>query len=163
MALKIYSLAYGFLFFVAVLQILDIFVWIRIRIRGSRRPKTCGSGGSGSATVCNYFFCSALLNSYKMQGLTRTWSEPIVCSRITGRLVTTFLRVPDRLLITLEPGETRVIDRVEAGLEKTRVFLKNPAQWVFCFFWVFWFFGFFLNIFAQKGEFLGFFQFQEYF
>jgi hypothetical protein len=73
-----------------------------------------------SATGC--FFCSALLNSYEMQGLTRTWSEPVVCSRITGRLVTTFLRVPDRLLITLEPGETRVIDRVEARLEKTRVF-----------------------------------------
>ncbi len=24
-----------------------------------------------------------------------------------------------------------------AELEKTRVFLKNPAQWVFCFFFVF--------------------------
>jgi hypothetical protein len=43
---------------------------------------------------------------------------------------------------------------------------KNPAQWVFLgflFFFVFlWFFGFFY-IFAQKKEFLGFFQFQEYF
>jgi hypothetical protein len=35
----------------------------------------------------------------------------------------------------------------QAGLEKTRFFFKNPAQWaflfflgVFCFFWVFWFF-----------------------
>jgi hypothetical protein len=93
------------------------------------------------------FFCSALLNSYEMQGLTRTWSEPIVCSRITGRLVTTFLRVPDRLLITLEPGETRVIDRVEAGLEKTRVFLKNPAQWVFWGFLGFWVFLGFLGFF----------------
>ncbi len=98
-----------------------------------------------------------------MQGLTRTWSEPIVCSRITGRLVTTFLRVPDRLLITLEPGETRVIDRVEAGLEKTRFFKKKPSPVGFLVFFVsFGFFGFVLNIFAQKGEFLGFFQFQEY-
>ncbi len=39
----------------------------------------------------------------------------------------------------------------EAGLEKTRVFW-NPAQWVF-----------FNDIFAEKREFLGFFQFQEYF
>jgi hypothetical protein len=46
------------------------------------------------------------------------------------------------------------------GLEKTRVFLKNPAQWVFLVF-----FGFlmFFYIFAQKRESLGFFQFQEYF
>ncbi len=26
----------------------------------------------------------------------------------------------------------------EAGLEKTRFFFFNPAQWVFLFFWVFW-------------------------
>ena len=32
----------------------------------------------------------------------------------------------------------------KAGLEKTRVFENNPAQWVFLFFFVFlWFFGFF--------------------
>jgi hypothetical protein len=53
----------------------------------------------------------------------------------------------------------------QAGLEKTRVFFnKNPAQWVFfCF--VFGFLGFlgFFYIFAQNREFLGFFQFQEYF
>jgi hypothetical protein len=50
-------------------------------------------------------------------------------------------------------------------------FFFNPAQWVFWFFGFFglfvffWFFGFlvFLYIFAQKREFLGFFQFQEYF
>jgi hypothetical protein len=57
----------------------------------------------------------------------------------------------------------------EAGLEKTRVFLKNPAQ---CFFWFFLgyfvffvFLGFlgFLNIFAQKREFLGFFSFKNTF
>jgi hypothetical protein len=40
----------------------------------------------------------------------------------------------------------------EAGLEKTRVFKKTQPS-VF----------FFLYIFAQKREFLGFFQFQEYF
>jgi hypothetical protein len=48
----------------------------------------------------------------------------------------------------------------EAGLEKTRVLKKNPAQWVF---WVFLFFFVFFYIFAQKREFLEFFQFQEYF
>jgi hypothetical protein len=33
-------------------------------------------------------------------------------------------------------------DILEAGLEKTLVFFKNPSQWVFCFFVVvfFWFF-----------------------
>jgi Ser-tRNA(Ala) deacylase AlaX len=46
----------------------------------------------------------------------------------------------------------------KAGLEKTRVFKKKPAQWVF-----FVFFWFILHIFAQRREFLGFFQFQEYF
>jgi hypothetical protein len=59
----------------------------------------------------------------------------------------------------------------EAGLEKNPGFFykKNPAQWVFLFFlWFFWFFVFFwffwfFYIFAQKREFLGFFQFQEYF
>jgi hypothetical protein len=45
------------------------------------------------------------------------------------------------------------------GLEKTRVFKKEPAQWVylFNFFCVFLFFCFFY-IFAQKREFLGFFS-----
>jgi hypothetical protein len=50
-------------------------------------------------------------------------------------------------------------------LEKTRVFF-NPAHWVFWVFRVFLgylgFFCFLKNIFAQKREFLGFFQFQEY-
>jgi hypothetical protein len=42
----------------------------------------------------------------------------------------------------------------EPGLEKTRVFLKNPAQWVFLgFFWVFGFFWFFLGFFAQTRGF----------
>jgi hypothetical protein len=51
-------------------------------------------------------------------------------------------------------------DRYEAGLEKTRVSLKKKsAQWVF---WVFGFFGVF-STFAQKREFLGFLQSQEYF
>jgi hypothetical protein len=52
----------------------------------------------------------------------------------------------------------------KAGLEKTLVFKKNQHSgffWVFCFFC--WVFGFFLYIFSQKREFLGFFQFQEYF
>jgi hypothetical protein len=35
--------------------------------------------------------------------------------------------------------------------------------WFFCVFWGFWVSLGFLNIFAQKREFLGFFQFQEYF
>jgi hypothetical protein len=41
-----------------------------------------------------------------------------------------------------------------SGLEKTRFFLTQPSV----FFW-----GFFLYICPQKREFLGFFQFQEYF
>jgi hypothetical protein len=46
----------------------------------------------------------------------------------------------------------------EAGLEKTRVFfIKTQFSG---FFWVFFCFFY---IFAQKREFLGFFQFQEYF
>jgi len=51
----------------------------------------------------------------------------------------------------------------KAGLEKTWVFLKNPAQWVFMVFYGFFgFFVFFLLffwffIFAQKREFSGFF------
>ncbi len=41
---------------------------------------------------------------------------------------------------------------------------KKPAQWVFgSFFWVSWGFLGFFYIFAQKREFLGFFQFPEYF
>ncbi len=63
----------------------------------------------------------------------------------------------------------------EAGLEKTRVLKKtSPVGFFgflgfFFFFWFFGFFGFFkvfgffFYIFAQKREFLGFFQFQEYF
>jgi hypothetical protein len=43
--------------------------------------------------------------------------------------------------------------RKNPGLKK-----KKPAPWVFCFFGIF-----FLYIFVQKREFLGFFQFQEYF
>jgi hypothetical protein len=52
---------------------------------------------------------------------------------------------------------------LQAGLEKTR-FKKNPAQCFFCCFFGFFFlvFGFFYT-FAQKREFLGFLQFQEYF
>ncbi len=55
---------------------------------------------------------------------------------------------------------------MEAGLEKTRFFFKNPAQCVFFFFFCFFlFFGvfWFFYIFAQKRKFLGFFQLQEYF
>jgi hypothetical protein len=48
----------------------------------------------------------------------------------------------------------------QAGLQKTRVFLKKPSPvgffGFFGFSWVFY-------ILAQKREFLGFFQFQEYF
>jgi hypothetical protein len=40
---------------------------------------------------------------------------------------------------------------LEAGLEKTRFFYKNPAQWFFFVFLDFFY------IFAQKREFLGFF------
>jgi hypothetical protein len=50
------------------------------------------------------------------------------------------------------------VDACQAGLEKTRFFfLKNPAQW---FFWVFFggFWVFFLYIFAQEIEFIGFFS-----
>ncbi len=78
------------------------------------------------------------------------------------------------LVARLQEGE-----RLVAGLEKTR-FLKKPSPVVFFgFFWFFFgffgvfgvflgfsgFFGvfWFFNIFAQKREFLGFFQFQEYF
>ncbi len=50
---------------------------------------------------------------------------------------------------------------------KNPVKKKKPAQWVsldFFFFWFFQFFSFFrfFYIFAQKRDFLGFFQFQEY-
>jgi hypothetical protein len=49
---------------------------------------------------------------------------------------------------------------LQTGLEKTLVFnKKNQPSGFFGFFWVFGFFWFFLNIFAQKKEFLGFFQF----
>ncbi len=64
-------------------------------------------------------------------------------------------------VVVVEPGEV-----LHAGLEKNPVFL-NPAQWVFLVFLiflvftvftVFWVYLFFY-IFAQKREFLGFFQF----
>jgi hypothetical protein len=49
---------------------------------------------------------------------------------------------------------------LSTGLEKTRVFFKNPAQWVFLGFLGFLgFFGFF----AQMRGFLGVFQFHKYF
>jgi hypothetical protein len=57
--------------------------------------------------------------------------------------------------VTSEPGPEL---RLYAGLEKPCFFL-NPAQWLL-FFLVF--LGFVYK-FAQKKEFLGFFQFQEYF
>ncbi len=60
-----------------------------------------------------------------------------------------------------------LLPHLDAGLEKTRVKKKKTAQWVYflCFLGFFSFFCFFLffYIFAQKREFLGFFQFQEYF
>ncbi len=49
---------------------------------------------------------------------------------------------------------------LEAGLEKTRVFIKKPSPVGFLGLLVF--FCWFFFIFAQKREFLGFFQFQEY-
>jgi hypothetical protein len=49
----------------------------------------------------------------------------------------------------------------QAGLEKTRFFLLNPAQW---FFWVFWVFLFFFCFFFYSEErVFRVFQFQEYF
>ncbi len=48
------------------------------------------------------------------------------------------------------------------GLEKPG-FLKKKNQPSGFFFWVFWVFLGFFYIYAQKREFLGFFQFQEYF
>jgi hypothetical protein len=62
-----------------------------------------------------------------------------------------------------------VCHRCHQGWKKPGFFYKNPAQWVFLFFFVFFgFFGFFfflgfLNIFAQNREFLVFFQFKDYF
>jgi hypothetical protein len=52
----------------------------------------------------------------------------------------------------------------EAGLGKTLFKKKNHHSGFFLgFLGFFWFFGFFfIYIFAQKREFLGFFQFQEY-
>jgi hypothetical protein len=55
-------------------------------------------------------------------------------------------------------GHDAEAGRLEPGLEKTRLKKKQPAQWVFLgFLW------FVFYIFAQKKEFLGFTQFQEYF
>jgi hypothetical protein len=54
---------------------------------------------------------------------------------------------PDQLL------SHHIACHVEAGLEKTRIKKNKPGG----FFRVFWFF------FAQKREFIGFFQFREYF
>ncbi len=47
---------------------------------------------------------------------------------------------------------------LQAGLEKTRVLKKNQPRFFFGGFFLVFFY-----IFAQKREFLGFFQFQEYF
>jgi hypothetical protein len=72
------------------------------------------------------------------------------------QLQTTFLKALN---------DTNRTVRLKAGLEKTRFFLLKPSPVIFGFFWVFcvfWGFVVFL-IFAQKREFLGFFQFQEYF
>jgi hypothetical protein len=54
---------------------------------------------------------------------------------------------------------------LQAGLEKTRVFFYNPAFFFVLFFGVLVFFGVFgfILYICQKREFLGFFQFQEYF
>jgi hypothetical protein len=51
---------------------------------------------------------------------------------------------------------------MEAGLEKTHFFFK-PSPVVFLGFLGFFFVVVFFYIFVRKGEFLGFFQFQEYF
>jgi hypothetical protein len=70
-----------------------------------------------------------------------------------------------RQLAQLEQRITGLQAQLKAGLEKTRFFF-NPAQYFFWFFGLFlWFLGFsvYFYIFAQKREFLGFFQFQEYF
>jgi hypothetical protein len=46
-------------------------------------------------------------------------------------------------------------EHYQAGLEKTWVFKKKPAQWVFLFFfWVFWVFCFFWGFLGFLGFFL---------
>ncbi len=71
-----------------------------------------------------------------------------------------------------EGDETEAVDGLRPGLEKTRFFFKPSPVVFFCFIFGFYgvflgFYGFFLVFFykfAQKREeFLGFFQFQEYF
>jgi len=47
------------------------------------------------------------------QGLSRHWNTPIVASSLTKRMVTKFLKVQERLITTLDPGESRVFDGVE--------------------------------------------------
>jgi hypothetical protein len=71
---------------------------------------------SGSLDLKNKVFREKL--TLYLQGLTRAWTDPIVCSPITGRLITTFLGVPARLITILPPGETRIIDSVEAVLPR---------------------------------------------
>ncbi len=76
--------------------------------------------------------------------------------------IKTFQRIPDPIL-KLYVGQ--------AGLEKTRVFKKktNPVGFFGYFLFFLGFLGFlfflffYILVFAQKREFLGFFQFQEYF
>jgi thioredoxin domain-containing protein 10 len=68
-----------------------------------------------------------------------------------------------RKLIVLAVLEENKLDQVQ-GWKKPGFFLKkNQPSGFLRFFWVFWVFGFFIYIFAQKREFLGFFQFQEFF
>ncbi len=67
---------------------------------------------------------------------------------MTPYVVTRYYRAPE---VILGMG-------YKAGLEKTRFFLKKTQPSGF-----FWVLCFFFYIFAQKREFLGFFQFQEYF
>jgi hypothetical protein len=59
------------------------------------------------------------------------------------------------------------IANTRQGWRKPGVLKKKPAQWVFLVFLVFFFgvlvFFWFFYLFAQKREFLGFFQFQEFF
>jgi hypothetical protein len=81
-----------------------------------------------------------------------------------GRIV---LPAPDLKIAAIACGLHHTLLLTTTGrVGKNPVFF-NPAQWVclvfFWFCWVFCFFWGFLNIFAQKREFLGFFQFQEYF
>jgi hypothetical protein len=104
-----------------------------------------------SATDFYNHYRRTVMTSLKKKGDVIMWQNSTIMAE-DEQVSPTFEELILTMVLTL------IDARLPGRVGKNPFFFKNPAQWVF---WVF--LDVFFCIFAQKREFLGFFQFQEYF